>query len=102
AGGAADGLAVEHIERVGSADARRARGIEIAVGAHHVGAVGGERTRRLPPDPAPRADDHGSAPVEAEQLGIGHGRITAMRVTVSSSTANRGPSRPMPESFTPP
>lgn len=31
-----------------------------------------------------------------------YGRMTAIRVTVSSSMANRGPSRPIPESFTPP
>ncbi|GAA0535669.1 hypothetical protein GCM10009545_42870 [Saccharopolyspora thermophila] len=33
---------------------------------------------------------------------FGSGRMIAIRVTVSSSIANRGPSRPAPECLTPP
>ena len=52
-------------------------------------------------DPA-GAEDHGPPPVQPEQRRVVHGRSTAILVTVSSSTAKRGPSRPIPESFTPP
>src|SRR5690606_21433244 len=94
-------------------------GRDIAIGTDHLRTVGGQRQRALPADPAAGSDHQRPLAVQPEQcrvtrqsgrelILIGHDhrpflvRMTAIRVTVSSSIANRGPSRPAPESFTPP